>query len=155
MDWLLVVFLVAVALAAATGFVFRPGPWYAGLKKPRWTPPNRAFGPVWITLYVMIAIAGWRVWGRPGAQPAMSLWVAQLFLNAAWSWLFFGMRRMELAFVDIVLLWLSIAGFAVAALPVDTTASLLFLPYLAWVSVAAALNLRVWQLNQRDAPRSR
>lgn len=148
MDWTLLVFLALVVATASTGILFQPGAWYAQLRKPGWTPPNWAFGPVWTVLYIMIAIAGWLVWREAGWGPAIFLWAAQLVLNATWSWLFFGRRRMDLAFVDVVLLWLSVAAFAVAASPVSTTASLLFLPYLVWVTIAGALNLTVWRMNQ-------
>ncbi len=148
MDWTLLVFFALVVATASTGILFQPGAWYAQMRKPSWTPPNWAFGPVWTVLYIMIAIAGWLVWREAGPGPAIFLWGAQLVLNAMWSWLFFGRRRMDLAFVDVVLLWLSVAAFAVAAIPVSTTASLLFLPYLVWVTIAGALNLSVWQMNQ-------
>lgn len=148
MDWTLLVFFALVVATGSTGVLFQPGAWYAQMRKPSWTPPNWAFGPVWTVLYIMIAIAGWLVWREAGPGPAIFLWAAQLMLNALWSFLFFGRRRMDLAFVDVVLLWLSVAGFAVAAIPVSTTASLLFLPYLVWVTIAGALNLSVWRLNQ-------
>ncbi len=148
MDWTLLVFFALVVATASTGIFFQPGAWYAQMRKPSWTPPNWAFGPVWTVLYIMIAIAGWLVWREAGPGPAIFLWGAQLVLNGLWSWLFFGRRRMDLAFVDVVLLWLSVAAFAVAAIPVSTTASLLFLPYLVWVTIAGALNLTVWRMNQ-------
>jgi benzodiazapine receptor len=148
LDWTLLVFFAFVVATASTGILFQPGAWYAQMRKPSWTPPNWAFGPVWTVLYIMIAIAGWLVWREAGPGPAIFLWSAQLVLNGLWSFLFFGRRRMDLAFVDVVLLWLSVAGFAVAAIPVAETASLLFLPYLVWVTIAGALNLSVWRLNQ-------
>jgi translocator protein len=148
LDWTLLVFFALVVATASTGILFQPGAWYAQMRKPSWTPPNWAFGPVWTVLYIMIAIAGWLVWREAGPGPAIFLWSGQLVLNGLWSFLFFGRRRMDLAFVDVVLLWLSVAGFAVAAIPVSETASLLFLPYLVWVTIAGALNLSVWRLNQ-------
>lgn len=147
MDWTLLVFVGLVVTAASTGILFQPGKWYASLDKPSWTPPDWAFGPVWSVLYVMIAVAGWLVWGEPGAGAAMGFWVVQLVLNALWSYFFFGRRRMDIAFADVVGMWLSIAGFAIAAYPVSPTASLLFLPYLLWVTIAGALNLSVWRRN--------
>ena len=77
----------------------------------------------------------------------MFLWGAQLFFNGAWSWLFFGRRRMGQAFVDVALLWVCIAAFIAVAWPISPVAASLFLPYLVWVSIAAALNLAVWRLN--------
>ena len=95
----------------------------------------------------MIAIAGWSVWEQAGWSVAMFLWAAQLLLNAAWSWLFFGRQRMDQAFADVTALWICIAAFIVIAWPISTLAAVLFLPYLLWVSIAAALNLTVWRMN--------
>ncbi len=143
----LIVIFTLVVLMATTGAVFKPGEWYMALNKPSWTPPDWVFPVVWSVLYLMIGIAGWLVWERGGWTLAMGFWSAQLALNGAWSWLFFGRRRMDLAFVDVALLWLCIAGFIVAAWPLSLPAALLFLPYLLWVSIAAALNLTVWRMN--------
>lgn len=150
-DASLWVFIALVFAAASTGMLFKPGAWYEALNKPSWTPPNIAFPVVWTILYVMIAIAGWLVWQAPDGNVAILFWALQLVLNAAWSYLFFGARRTDLAFADVVLLWLAVAAFAVAAWPVSTLASLLFLPYLAWVSIAATLNREIRRLNS-DVP---
>lgn len=139
--------VLAVIAVASTGAIFKPGPWYETLAKPTWTPPDWAFPVVWSILYLFIAIAGWLVWREAGWSLPIAIWLAQLLLNGAWSWLFFGLRRMDLAFVDVTLLWLAIATFIVIAWPLSTTAALLFLPYLVWVSIAAALNLTVWRMN--------
>ena len=146
-----IVFAVLVMAAAATGALFPPGPWYEALRKPHWTPPNWMFPVVWMVLYVAIAAAGWLAWQAAGWSVLMLLWGAQLVFNAAWSWLFFGLRRMHLALLDVSLLILSVLAFVVVAQPVSPTASLLFLPYLAWVIVAGALNLRVLQMNPMEA----
>lgn len=146
-DLALLVFVALVVATASTGILFQPGAWYESLRKPGWTPPNWLFGPVWSVLYIMIAVAGWLVWRAEGFGLALALWVAQLALNGAWSWLFFGRRRMDAAFADVTLLWLSIAGFIAAALPVSQAAALLFVPYLVWVTIAAALNYTVWRMN--------
>lgn len=143
----LLVFVALVVATAASGFFFRPGAWYTTLNKPRWTPPDWLFGPVWSVLYILIAIAGWLVWSVQGVGLALALWVAQLLLNGMWSAIFFGMRRMDVAFLDVSLLWLAVAGFILAAWPVSPTAALLFVPYLVWVSIAAALNRTVWRMN--------
>jgi tryptophan-rich sensory protein len=146
----LALFVAAVAGAAVAGSQFRPGAWYAALEKPAWTPPDWLFAPVWTALYVAIAVAGWLVW-RGGASPrrsaALGFWVAQLLLNALWSWLFFGLHRPGLALVEIAALWLAILGFALAAWPVKRLATVLFVPYALWVGYAAALNLALWRLN--------
>ncbi len=145
----LIVISIIVVAAASSGAIFRPGAWYAGLRKPAWTPPNWAFPVVWTTLYIMIAVAGWLVWIASGLSVAMLLWAAQLVLNAVWSWLFFGKRRMELAFADVCLLLAANLAFIVAAWDISTWASALFVPYLIWVGIAAALNLSIWMLNRR------
>ena len=146
----LAVFLLAVAGAAVVGSRFRPGAWYAALAKPAWTPPDWLFAPVWTLLYVAIAVAGWLIWrggGEGRRSAALGLWAAQLLLNAAWSWLFFGLHRPGMAFGEIVVLWLAILGFAVAAWPLSRVATALFVPYALWVGYAAALTLAIWRLN--------
>lgn len=141
-------FFVLVALVAATSTSFGPGIWYDHLAKPAWTPPNALFGPVWTVLYVGIAVAGWLVWrARERMVPALQFWTAQLLLNWLWSFLFFGLQRPDLAFVDIVLLLLTIFAFIVTARRHSTVASWLFVPYAAWVSFATALNFAIWRLN--------
>lgn len=127
--------------------MFRPGDWYRELRKPGWTPPNWLFGPVWSILYIMIAVAGWLAWNASPDSGAVRLWGLQLVFNGAWSWLFFGRHRMDLAFVDVCLMWLSIAAFIVVAYSVSVLAALLFVPYLLWVTIAATLNFSVWRLN--------
>ena len=127
--------------------MYKPGDWYVALSKPDWTPPGWLFGPVWTILYVMIAIAGWLVWQRAGVAAVFWVWLAQLAFNMAWSWIMFGQQQIGWAFADIVLLWISIVLFLVLAWPASQTAALLFLPYLAWVSFAAALNFTIWRLN--------
>lgn len=144
--------LIALVIATgASGAIFKPGEWYETLDKPNWTPPDWAFPVVWMALYIMITIAGWLVWREAGFGVVFVLWLLQLFANALWSALFFGMRRMDLAQIDVAALWLLIAAFIVAALPVSVWASVLFLPYLLWVSIAGVLNWSVWQRNRSAA----
>jgi tryptophan-rich sensory protein len=143
---LLVFFLLAFG-AASSGAVFKPGDWYKALRKPWWTPPSWAFPVVWTVLYVMIAIAGWLVWRADRSSEAMWFWGLQLVVNAAWSGVFFGMRRMDAGFYTIGLLWLLVAAFVVTAAGISSTASLLFVPYLIWVTIAGALNWTVWRMN--------
>ena len=144
---MLIGFLAVTAIAATTGAQFMPGAWYATLAKPTWTPPNWLFGPVWTTLYVMIAIAGWLAWKASGWSRPVAFWAVQMALNTAWSVLMFGAHKIGWALVDITVLWLAIAGFIVTAWPVSRTAALLFVPYFAWVSFASALNFAIWRLN--------
>ena len=142
------VYALLVAVAAASGGIFKPGEWYEALEKPRWTPPNWAFPVVWTILYLMIGAAGWIAWRLTGFGLLTVLWLAQLVFNAAWSYLFFGIRRMGWALIDSGAMWLSIAAFIVLAWPVSPVASLLFVPYLVWVTIAFALNKRVRDLNR-------
>jgi translocator protein len=148
------VFILACVATASSGALFRPGAWYESLRKPWWRPPNWLFGPAWTVLYLMIAASGWLVWreaGLAGAGLPLALYAAHLLINAAWSGFFFGMRRMDLALVDVALLWLSIAGMIRLFHPISTTAAWLLVPYLGWVSFAAYLNLTMLRLNPRAA----
>ena len=136
--------------AASLGAVFMPGEWYATLKKPSWNPPGWIFGPVWSALYTMMAVAAWLVWRRGGfarQRRPLTLFLAQLVLNAAWTPLFFGLHWPGVAFAEIVLLWLAIAATLATFRHVNRTAAWLLAPYLAWVSFAAALNFTLWRLN--------
>ena len=154
-SWLaLLVFILLNCAAAASGGLFRPGQWYEGLRKPSWTPPNWLFGPAWSVLYAASAAAGYMVWlSADGAALVvpLALYMLQLGLNAAWSGIFFGMRRLDLAFAELILLWLAILAPIVACWMVRVDAALRLVPYLAWVTFAGALNLAVWRLNtQRE-----
>jgi benzodiazapine receptor len=152
----LAVFLGLCFLAAGVGgaitasAVGSPESWYAGLAKPPWNPPDWVFGPVWTVLYAMMAVAAWLVWRRAGAGrrlwPMLAFGV-QLALNVAWSGLFFGLHRPDLAVLGIALLWAAIAATLALFWPHSRAAALLLAPYLAWVSFAAVLNVVVWQLN--------
>ena len=143
----LAAFLGANVLAALSGAFFRPGEWYDGLAKPSWRPPNWLFGPAWSVLYTLNAVSGWLVFSRDGFGWPIVLYAVSLALNAGWSAIFFGLRRMDLAFGWILALWSSIAVVMVAFAAVSAHAVLLLLPYLAWVSFAAVLNLSIWRLN--------
>ncbi len=148
---MLVAFLVATFAAAAIGSLFPPGEWYASLNKPAWTPPNWLFGPVWTLLYAMIAVAGWLVWkeaGFAGARLALTVFALQLVLNASWSWVFFGLRRPDLALVVIVALEVTILALIVLFRAISPLAGLLLVPYALWVAFATALNAAIWQLNR-------
>jgi benzodiazapine receptor len=129
-----------------------PGDWYASLVKPGWTPPPWVFGPAWTILYAMMAVAAWRLWRRRDALPrasrrALALFAVQLALNLAWTPVFFGMQRPDLALAVILLLWVAIAATIVAAWKACKTAAALLVPYLAWVTFATALNAAIWRLN--------
>jgi tryptophan-rich sensory protein len=147
--------LVLFALLAATlavGFVAslvtvpNIAGWYAGLHKPSFNPPNGVFAPVWTSLYVLTAIAAWRVWRKAGPRP-LGLYALQLILNGAWSFLFFGAHAIGAALAEIVLLLALVLATMASFSSRDRVAGLLFLPYAAWVLFAAALNAAIWRLN--------
>lgn len=144
---------LAVTLAAATTgalFSMRAVTFYGELSRPPWAPPPWLFGPVWTLLYLAMAVAAWLVWakaGFDGAGGVLALYVVQLAFNAAWTWLFFGLRRGDLAFGEIVVLWLLVALTLAGFWRVRPLAGALLAPYLLWVSFAAALTWSVWRRN--------
>ncbi|MCB1377601.1 MAG: tryptophan-rich sensory protein [Alphaproteobacteria bacterium] len=151
-QWLVLAgfILLCLAVGGLGGWVTAQSvvDWYPTLIKPSWNPPNWIFGPVWTTLYVLMAIAAWLVWrggGRTGG--AMVLFFSQLALNFAWSFLFFGARSPWLGLVDIAMLWVALLLTAIAFFQRSRLAGTLMLPYLAWVSFAAVLNFAIWRLN--------
>ncbi len=147
----LVGWIVLCFAAAAIGGLYPPGEWYGGLAKPPWNPPNWLFGPVWTVLYAMMGVAAWLVWRRygfAGAALPLAFFIVQLALNAAWTWLFFGLRRPDIAFAEIVVLWLAILVTLISFWRLERPAGILLVPYLAWVSFAALLNYTLWQLNR-------
>ena len=137
---------------AATGtaaFVSIDG-WYAALQKPSWNPPAWVFGPAWTVLYISMAVAAWLVWREGGWKAqgrALGLFLVQWVLNALWTPLFFGLQRPGLAIAEIVILWLAIAATLAAFWRINKVAGALLVPYLAWVTFAAALNFAIWRLN--------
>ena len=152
MDFtLFLTYLAACGAAAATGAMFQPGAWYDGLSKPRWTPPNWLFPVAWMVLYLCMSAAAARVAAIPGTGQALAFWSVQIALNTLWTPVFFGLRRMGAGMVIILLLWLAVAATMVAFWHVDAVAGLLFAPYLAWVTVAAALNRSVMYRNPANA----
>lgn len=136
--------------ASGTAIFVSVDGWYAGLNKPQWNPPARVFAPVWTLLYAMMAVAAWLVWREGGwksQRRALVLFLLQWLLNVLWTPLFFGMHRVGLAFAEITILWLMLAATLVSFWRVRKAAAFLLLPYLAWVSFAAALNFAIWRLN--------
>ena len=119
----LIGFLAACFLVACSGAVFRPDDWYERLAKPSWNPPNWVFAPAWTVLYILIAIAGWLVWREAGFGLPLLVYAVQLLLNAGWSAVFFGMKRPDLAFAELVLLWLSILATILLFAPIHATAA--------------------------------
>jgi tryptophan-rich sensory protein len=125
--------------------------WYAEIAKPAWTPPSPVFAPVWTIFFVLMGVAAWMVWRAPvraGLRAAALIcFAAQLGLNALWSQLFFGMQNPGAALVDIVVLWIAIVATIFLFRRVELAAGWLLVPYLAWVTFAAALNAAIWSLN--------
>lgn len=147
MVWLALSFLVAVVGALAS---VNAGEFYAQLTQPSWAPPAWLFGPVWSTLYILMAIAAWRVWRINGfwaVRMVLVLYVLQLIVNALWSWLFFVGQDGALAMLDVVVLWLLLLVVLVRFWRIDMGAGILLLPYFAWVSFATLLTYTMWQLN--------
>ena len=146
-GWLLATFAAGSVGAMASA---KAGVFYGQLVQPGWAPPAWLFGPAWSVLYLMMAIAAWLVWrkhGFEGARTALSLFVVQLFANALWTWLFFGLHKGLLALGEIAVLWLLIVATIATFWPLQRVAALMLLPYLAWVSFASALTLALWRLN--------
>jgi len=125
--------------------------WYATLAKPEFAPPNWIFGPVWITLFALMGIALYVIWNKgltdKKNKQAVMFFAAQLVLNALWSLLFFGLESPFYGFVGIAALWIAIVLTIWKFWKIDRNAAFLLLPYIAWVSFAAAVNYAVWILN--------
>lgn len=124
--------------------------WYPALEKPWWTPPPGAFGPVWTLLYVLMAVAAWRVWVRDGileARLPTALFGLQLLLNGAWSWIFFGARAPAAALVEIAFLDLGVLATLLVFFARSRLAGWLLVPYAAWLTLATALNAAIVALN--------
>jgi tryptophan-rich sensory protein len=145
MDWpVFFTYLAACAAAAATGAMIKPDEWYATLNKPKWTPPSWVFPVVWTSLYILMALAVTRVAGH--AQSA-AFWSVQIALNTLWTPIFFGLHKMRSALVVMACLWLAVAATVISFFSVDWVAGMMLLPYLIWVSIAAALNYTVIRMN--------
>jgi len=151
----LIISIVACEGAGGIGAIFTTPAiptWYAGLKKPTFTPPNSVFGPIWITLYLLMGIAVFLVWreglGQEGVTIAFVIFWAQLVLNILWSVIFFGLKSLFGGMVMILLLWIAILINIITFFGVSPLAGWLLIPYIIWVSIAANLNVQVWKLNR-------
>jgi len=149
----LVVFLALCLVISAIGGTFTAtsvGGWYQTLEKPVFKPPDRVFAPVWTALYALLAIAGWRLWRRAGFERrgrALTLFALQRGLNLIWSFLFFGLQKIDLALVEIVILLFAIIVNTAMFWRIDRWAGALFVPCVLWVAYATALNTSLWLLN--------
>lgn len=151
MIWSLTAFAALNFAAALSGAIFKPGSWFRALEKPPWQPPDWAFPVVWMVLYALNAVSGWLVWKDAGFE-GMGLWAMLVYclalvLNASWSAVFFGLKRLYWAKVNAALLWLAIAVQMIVFAQISQFASLLLIPYLIWVMIATALSSAVLRLN--------
>lgn len=143
--------VAALCVAALGATVTDLGPWYQALAKPAWNPPDIVFPMGWTVIYALITVSGITAW-RAARTTAQAEWVLGLFalngfLNITWSILFFRFQRPDWAFWEVTLLWLSILAIIIYVVRFSKSAALLLVPYLVWVSFAAALNWAVVQLN--------
>jgi translocator protein len=123
---------------------------YQQLDRPPWAPPPWLFGPVWIVLYVLMGVAAWLVWRERGfgrARFPLVLFLVHLIFNAAWTGIFFGLQRFGLAFAEILVLWALIVWLVVLFWRIRPLAGALLIPYLLWVTYAAALTYALWRMN--------
>lgn len=155
-DWFVLAgwLLLCQAAAALGSWVTLPSipTWYASLHKPELAPPNWVFGPVWTTLFVLMAVAAFVVWkkgkDRHRVRVGLALFFAQLLLNVLWSVVFFGLHQLGTAVLEVAVFWLSIAATIWAFAKVSKTAAWLMSPYLGWVSFASYLTFAIWMLNR-------
>jgi benzodiazapine receptor len=153
-SWLMLILFLALCLGVG-GLGSIPTAkgvrdWYPKLRKPLGTPPSWVFGPVWTTLYVLMAVAAWLVWREYGwgARAALLIFCAQLALNLAWSGIFFGARQIGFALFEIVILWLVILFNIFVFYTLSAVSAYLLVPYLLWVTYASYLNGGIWILNR-------
>lgn len=139
--------LIVMGVGATIGILSAPGEWYANLNKPPFNPPNWIFAPVWFALYVMIAVAGWRIWRAHKRSWPMALWAGLMLLNWLWTPVFFTLEAIWPAAAIILTMDIGIVLFIKATWPHDRLAAWLFVPYLAWVGFASLLNLSIAVLN--------
>jgi len=145
---LLALFLaIVIGVGAVIGISTAPGEWYAELNKPPFNPPNWVFGPVWFTLYVLIAVSGWRTFMAGPNSPTMKLWYGQMALNWLWSPVWFGLHLIWPAFIVILAIDALVLIFIARSWPRDRVSAWLFVPYAAWVLFASLLNLSIGILN--------
>ena len=146
----LVLFILIAFLPSLSAVFVKTGGWYEALSKPDWNPPNSLFGPVWTMLYFLIGLAGYFEWTRgyyEDRRAVFTVYGLQLFFNALWTALFFGLHRPDLALADIIFLWfLILICISVFSLH-SRLAAWLMAPYFIWVSFASALNASIMVLN--------
>jgi len=144
----LIASLVLPQLAGVVGSLFTfssVSTWYVGLIKPALNPPSWIFGPVWITLYLLMGISVYLIWQKD--SKATTLFWIHLFFNASWSVIFFGLQNPGLALINILVILVFIIALIIKFWKIDKRASYLLVPYLLWVSFATYLNYSIWILN--------
>jgi translocator protein len=144
--------VAAMVVAGLGALITDLGPWYYRLEVPSWKPPDWLFGPAWTVIFTLAALSGYLSWSHaprysPNHARVLALFTINGLLNIAWSALFFRLHRLDWALLEVVLLWLSIAGLMFLTARHSRLASLLLLPYLLWVSFAGCLNLVLLRLN--------
>jgi len=146
-----VLFCVIAGSLGSLVTVTGPGSWYGGLQKPFFTPPGWIFAPVWITLFTLMGIALYFIWesgtGKRDVRVALGIFGVQFALNVVWSFLFCGLQSPLLGFIDIKLLWLMIVATIIAFYRVRKISAYLLVPYIAWVTIASALNGSIYFMN--------
>jgi tryptophan-rich sensory protein len=154
-DWGLMGFVAVNVVAAMSGAVFKPGEWYETLAKPWWNPPKWAFPVAWTMIFALVALSGWTAWLAAGgvlaAPLAFAVYLLQLALNAGWSAVFFGLKRPDLALVEVGFMFLAILINVILFFQISATAGWLMVPYLLWTAFAARLNHKIMVLNPRNA----
>ena len=148
--WKLIISILLPFLASAIGGLFTASSvstWYVELTKPSFNPPSWIFGPVWTILYLLMGISLYLVWTKKYNQKAFTLFGVQLFLNALWTILFFGLKVPLYALIEIVFLWAAILMTIVYFYRINRTSAYLLMPYIIWVSFAAILNFAIFLLN--------
>ena len=143
-------FILIAFLPGIFGSFFTPGEWYLSLARPSFTPPGWLFGPVWTLLYIIIGISGYLVWKNENTttrKNAFIIYGIQLLLNGIWSWIFFGLHRIDFALIVILVLWITILLNIIFFLKIRKLAGYLLIPYLFWVTFASILNWSIWSLN--------
>jgi tryptophan-rich sensory protein len=150
------ILVLSLALALGVGYFGRQvagnaiSTWYAGLNKPRQTPPDSWFMPVWTALYILMAVAAWLVWRVEGSSWAIGLYFLQLVLNAGWCYVFYGLRRPGFALAEMSLLWAAIVVTMLSFWSFSIIAGVIFAVYLVWVTFAWTLNWGIFILNRPE-----
>jgi translocator protein len=154
MQWLQLVGLILVCEGVGLIGGRWTGPeiprWYRTLAKPSFNPPSWIFAPVWTTLYLLMAVAAWLVVNSSPSSArtlGLSLFLLQLALNLAWSWIFFRKHALGAAALEVAGLWITIGATTLVFAQVSSVAAWLMTPYWAWTTFASILNATIWRLN--------